>query len=196
MKRSIFVLVGTMVLTLSFLASPARAQDAPGASTLTVHAVVCPVGYTGSNFVDDCAGEEGLSVIVSLDASEFAVDGATDEDGSVTFTDLGDGSYTVTLDVPGDVNNFVTYCSAPGEIEPRQIRNRDTNQIGVDISNEVEMLCSFYVKPIDARGDVGPTSLPDTGVGAGHPLGGLSYLACAAGLGALAGGVALRRKRA
>jgi hypothetical protein len=196
MNRIMIALMGMVAIAAALLASPVGAQEGAGASTLTVRGFVCPVSYTGSNYVDDCPGEADLSVIVSLDASEFAVDDITGDDGSVTFADLGDGAYTVTLDVPGDFNDFETVCSVPGEIEPRQIRNANSNRIGVDLSNGVNLYCSFYIKPIDARGVDGATSLPDTGVGGRQSISALFIAAGAVGLGSLIGGTVIRRKRA
>jgi hypothetical protein len=127
------------------------------------------VAYTGTNYAGDCEPEAGIAVDVTLDASEFGVSGETGEDGAVGFQGLGEGAYTITLGVPGDFADFITFCGVEGEIEPRPIRGANTNRIGVDLGAEDVLTCSFYVIPVDARGEPEPTpgkglELPTTGV--------------------------------
>ncbi len=71
-------------------------------------------------------------------------------DGIVGFQGLGEGTYTVELGVPGDFADFLTFCGAPGEVEPRQISNPDTNRIGVYLGPTEELTCTFYIVPVDA----------------------------------------------
>lgn len=155
--------IATLVIGAGFVAAaPTSAQERD--TTLLVQSVVCPIEYQGSDFANDCDPTGDIGVSVTLDASEFGVSGVTDENGEVLFTDLGTGAYTITLDVPGDFANFVTFCTVPGAFEPLQLRNPNTNQIGLDLPGGMDTTCVFYVIGEDAKGDV--DELPNTGVGA------------------------------
>ena len=129
-------------------------------NALVVEALVCPVAYAGNNYVRDCPGEEDIEVTVSRDADGFTVTEPTGTDGIVGFQGLGEGTYTVELGVPGDFADFLTVCGTPESFEPREITNPDTNRIGVYVGPEEEVTCTFFIVPVDAKGDPDPTKAP------------------------------------
>ncbi|HEY8448563.1 MAG TPA: hypothetical protein VIL01_15785 [Thermomicrobiales bacterium] len=173
-RAAIAVLFAIGLLAIGGARATAQENAGAGASTIVTRVFVCPVAYTGSDFAGDCEPESGIGITVALDETEFAVSDTTGADGTIGFQGLGEGAYTITVDIPGDFADFVTYCGAPGEIEPRPLRGANTNQIGVDVRADEELTCSFYVIPVDARGE--PTAepeLPGTGV-PGAPADGLA----------------------
>jgi hypothetical protein len=185
-----------LLIALAGMAGSAAAQGTSASGgALIIHTLVCPVGYTGMDYLGNCAPESGIGIHVSLDGSEFAAADQTGADGAATVSGLGAGTYTIGIDVPGDFARFVTYCSAPGEIEPRQLTNRDTNQIGVDLAGTDELTCSFYIIPDNAAG--APQTLPTTGIHATPSTDGGAWLPLAALASILAlAGFALSRRAA
>ncbi len=171
---------GQNAAMLVFVAQdPAPHEDT---NALVVEALVCPVAYDGDNYAADCLGEPDIEVTVTRDADDFTVSDPTGEDGIVAFQGLGEGTYTIELGVPGDFADFITFCGTPDGIEPRELTNPDTNRIGVYLAPVEELTCTFFVIPVDARGEptIAPTaaatavptrasgqvgSLPDTGSG-------------------------------
>jgi hypothetical protein len=129
-------------------------------NALVAQALVCPVEYAGDNYARDCVGDDGITVTVTRDADGFSVSDVTGIDGIVGFQGLGEGTYTVELGVPGDFASFLTFCGVPGEVEPRQVTNPDTNRIGVYLGPTEELTCTFFIVPVDAGAEPTP---PDTG---------------------------------
>ncbi len=168
-RAALALLLGVVLVVAGGAAAQAQEDPHAGTTAIVVRAFVCPVEYGGTDYAGDCDPEADIAVDVTLDASEFGVSGETGEDGAVGFQGLGEGAYTITLGVPGDFADFITFCGAEGETEPRTIRGANTNQIGVDLGPEDVLTCSFYIIPVDARGEPAPTpgqgpELPDTGV--------------------------------
>jgi len=149
---------GQKAAMLVFVAQdPAPHEDA---NALVVEALLCPVAYDGNDYAADCPGEPGIEATVTRDADGFTVTGETGADGIVGFQGLGEGTYVVELGVPGDFADFLTFCGTPDGFEPRQVENPDTNRIGVYLGPEEELTCTFFVIPVDARGEVTPTVAP------------------------------------
>lgn len=153
---------GANAVTLVFVSQEEATPPPPHSDTnaLVVEALLCPVAYAGNNYVRDCAGEDGIEVTVSRDADSFTTTQPTRADGIVGFQGLGEGTYTVELGVPGDFADFLTVCGTPDGFEPREVTNPDTNRIGVYVGPEEEVTCTFFIVPVDARGEPEPTKTP------------------------------------
>jgi hypothetical protein len=169
---------GENSVMLVFVAQEEETPPPPHSDTnaLVVEALVCPVAYVGNNYVRDCPGEDDIEVTVSRDADGFTVTEPTGTDGIVGFQGLGEGTYTVELGVPGDFADFLTVCGTPEAFEPREITNPDTNRIGVYVGPEEEVTCTFFIVPVDAKGDPDPTKTPPavpTVTPSGAPITGL-----------------------
>lgn len=158
---------GQNAVTLVFVGQEAPTEaptevptvPAPHSDTnaLVVQALLCPVAYDGNNYVRDCPGEAGIAVTVTRDADGFVVSDTTGEAGVVGFQGLGEGTYTIELGVPGDFADFQTVCGTPDGFEPREVTNPNTNLIGVYLAPVEELTCTFFVIPVDARGETEPT---------------------------------------
>ncbi len=145
------------------------------AATLDLTAFTCPTGYTGNDYAEDCVEPlAGQTFTLSLNASEFAVEETTGEDGSLTFADLGSGSYRLDSGIPGDFATSVAFCQ---DADGTQVASSigEANAVGVEIAAGAEITCSWFVIGDNARGDVGSLTLsvracpvgqrPDTVVG-------------------------------
>jgi hypothetical protein len=190
MTRLKMIAIGAAALLAVCLgwAGPAAAQES---GSFDIHAFTCPVEYTGLDYLNDCSPTAGVGVHVDGTDSNFTTAGMTDDSGLAHVPFMNPGNYTITIDVPGDFATFVTTCSTPGYVEPLQLTNPNTNQIGVTMSEGEAITCAFYIIPDNAKGE--GASLPDTGVGPASSSGDawlpLALLAAAFGL----GGLALRR---
>lgn len=168
------------------------AAQAPG--SVSVQAYLCPEGYAGPDWVQSCELLPDVEVYAYLDASEYGFTETTDANGEVSFPELGIGEFVIELGVPGDFAGFHSYCGAVGETEPRAIEGANSNRIFLDIGEGEELYCTFFVSPVDARGeepvDPAETDTVDTlpSTGAGSVVNGESGLAT---VGLLFGGVLL-----
>ncbi len=209
---------GVNAVTLIFVDQEAQTPPPPHSDTnaLVVQALVCPVAYTGDNYVRDCPGESGIEATVTRDADGFAVTQTTGADGIVGFQGLGEGTYMVELGVPGDFADFQTLCGTPDGFEPRQVTNPNTNRIGVYLGPTEELTCTFFVIPVDAKGETPPATgeptptptkvatgdsvkaLPSTGAGVSDADGFESLLLLVGGglVLAVAGALTVRRLQA
>ena len=192
MTRLKMIAIGAAALLAMGLgwAGPAAAQTSGG--VFDIHVFTCPVGYTGMNYLNDCPPTAKVGARIDGAGSSFAASATTDANGETHTPGVPAGAYTISLDVPGDFNAFITFCGAPGEKEPRQLTNPNTNQIGVKLTGTETIVCSFYVIPENAKGD--GAALPNTGAGPMASTGDvwlpLALLAGAFGL----AGLALRRR--
>jgi len=162
-----------LVLMVGIVAGPANGASAQAPGSVTVQAFICPEEYAGPDYDVDCDLLPDVEAYAYLDASEYGFTEVTDANGEAYYPELGIGEFVVELGVPGDFAGFYSYCGAFDEIEPREVIGANTNRIQVEIAGGDELYCSFYVSPVDARGEepVVPAgtgdvnTLPTTGAG-------------------------------
>ncbi|MGI8643489.1 MAG: hypothetical protein ACR2LS_05170, partial [Thermomicrobiales bacterium] len=86
--------------TCGFLNFQADAQ--PSSGSLAVQAYLCPEGYdAGDYFTVRTERADGVLVTLSVEETDVQLESETALDGVVVFTDLGPGTYTIELGVPG-----------------------------------------------------------------------------------------------
>lgn len=128
-------------------ALPAGAQEGPPADgvELTVRAFFCPSGFDGTGSYDECVmPAEGVAVSISRNGS-FLTEDDLGADGSVFFGDLAAGSYSIELEVEGDIPESGTSCTAPNANEALTIEGAGTNRIGIELGDGAQPTCTFYV---------------------------------------------------
>ncbi len=132
------------------------ATPAPDLASLTVQALGCPVAYEGDDFAEDCTeplADIGFRLVIP--ATEFSVEGTTDDDGEVTFEDLGENTYALTGGVPAEFAIQTVECAnedGPIAIEPT---GSEIPGAVLDIAAGDEITCAWYVMPEDLRGESG-----------------------------------------
>jgi hypothetical protein len=144
------------------------AASAQGPSSVLVQAYICPQEYAGPNWALDCDPLPDVDASVYIDASEYGFTETTDANGQASFTIEGVGPFVVELGVPGDFAGFFSLCGEVGGTEPRQVEGADTNRIILPVQGDEELYCSFYVSPVDSRGEIPiepVNGLPDSGAG-------------------------------
>lgn len=157
---------GLAILILTMLALPATstsAQGQTGDSSIEVHNRICPEGYQGQDFFNDChdtAPDPGLTFTFSNGETH---EGTTNENGNVGFASLPAGTYTITGGVPGEFANIVVYCAVGTEAESNQQQVNVTDVTGgiqLDLPADTNIICDWYNIPEDLKGDVTPTIVP------------------------------------
>lgn len=121
-------------------------------ATVAISSFICPVEYDGSDYDVDCTSPStGVEFIVSQGDTVVQSDPA-DADGDVAFADLDPGDYVLAAGVPGDFASSRVRClNAFGEDIARR---HATNQIAVTLEAGDDILCNWYIVPVDARGEV------------------------------------------
>lgn len=188
-------MVGVMV------AGPGSA-GAQEPSSVAVKAFICPGEYAGSNYEDDCDPLADVEASVYIDASEYGFTEATDANGNAYFEVNGGGPFVVELGVPGDFADFVSYCGQVGVPEPMQVENPNSNRMIVSLGSGLDVECTFFVIPVDQRGEVSVPekpadidTLPSTGVGIMDDHSGLATVAMLLGAAILLAGLGLLTTR-
>jgi len=129
---------------------PLDPGDFPGAvdeSVLLVEVRILPVDYQGNDYIGD--SEPLPNVGLTVADSDFT----TDATGRVVVGGLPEGNIAVTLGVPGDFADFLTFYGNDSIPEPRQHEGQNTNSTVVYIAPDETLYGTFYVIPADARGD-------------------------------------------
>jgi hypothetical protein len=163
---------------------PASLPTTAEPNSITILAYTCPAGFEGKDLFENCTTPAaGVDFTASLDASEFGVTQATAADGSVTFSGLGSGAYSVhedLNDLSGPLLRFSFNCFgdpvAPDAPEPRQIEitSLDESGFGLNLTSGEEVTCTWFNIPAgneaqapETPAPVAPTtpvvSLPNTG---------------------------------
>jgi hypothetical protein len=168
---TIAIVALAMAMSL-MMPNPGKAQEL---SSISVQGYLCPAGYEGSHWVQDCQLLPDVEVIVAINASEFGITKYTDSNGEAFFPDLGEAEYIVAFGVPGHDATFFSYCGATHETEPRDVSGANTNLITLYVGAGEEIYCTFFAVPIADGGEVPQpdesdepttvTTLPTTGAG-------------------------------
>lgn len=139
-----------------------RGEETGG--SLEVHLATCPVAYTGDRLFDDCHGN-------GVADAEFTLTGAAGEQtgtttiastpgpGSVTFTNLGAGAYTLRGGPPGDFGSVEVVCNVQATDAAVDVTVEGASA-ELTIAENQDVLCDWYYIPEDASGAVTPTSEP------------------------------------
>lgn len=139
-----------------------RGEETGG--SLEVHLAACPVEYTGNRLYDDCHGngiadqEFMLTGPAGEQTGTTTVEG-TPGPGSVTFTNLGAGDYTLQGGPPGDFGTVEIVCNVQATDEAVEV-TVDSTIAELTIAENQDVLCDWYFIPDDASGLVTPTPTP------------------------------------
>jgi hypothetical protein len=118
-------------------------------SSVTIHKSLCPEGYKGNNYFNDCHAN-GLAGIgfTAKGPGGYAKTGTTDADGHLTFGSLNSGSYTFTEKAPTDftLSLFAVFCSDAAD---NTVPLTYTSGLGVkvNIGAAEDVTCDWYNVP-------------------------------------------------
>lgn len=147
-------------INLSGLPTPTPAPTADLA-TLTVYAAICPAGYNGGSYFDDCfdnAADAGSVTFTLVDGAGTRLDQAVGADGRARFTSLSGGTYVLNDSVPGDaLDGRFVYCTFDGASPQTFALGYTENAISLTLAAGQEVACDWYILPADLRGEPAPT---------------------------------------
>ena len=132
---------------------PTSAPAEVAGITLIIDVRILPVGYTGNDYVGDSEPLAGVNIDEMMPGSDYAHGGPTDGNGRVIFGGLIQGDHIVALGVPGDFADFITFYGTESIPEPRQHEGQNTNSTIVYIGPGETLYGTFYVIPVDAKGE-------------------------------------------
>lgn len=131
----------------------ALAQDA----SVTITNLMCPTGYSGTNYAADCTGVPDPSLPFEISGPTSASRQA-DATGTVVFEGLPAGTYTVTGGAPGDFAEAVIQCEGQESI------SQDGVILTLEIAADAAVTCNWWNIPEDVSGKP-----PNTAVFVGRP---------------------------
>ena len=152
--RQVVVALPIAALFVMLSATTALAQNA----SVTITNLICPTGYSGTNYAADCTGVPDPSLPFEISGPTSA-SGQTDAAGTVTFEDLPAGAYTVTGGAPGDFAEAVIEC------EGQESTSQDGVILTLEIAGDAAVTCSWWNIPEDVSG------MPNTAVAVRQPGG-------------------------
>jgi hypothetical protein len=161
---------------------PASVPTASEPNSISLTVYNCPPSYDGKELFDVCTTPAaGVDFTLSLNASEYAVHGATDSAGTVAFTDLGPGEYILhedLADLDTELQRYTAFCFgkplAQDAPEPRQVNAfpLDDGAYGFELGEGEEISCTWFNLPVEGEGKPAPAptatgvplkALPSTG---------------------------------
>jgi hypothetical protein len=154
MRRIVVALpIAAMFVMLSV--TTALAQNA----SVTITNLICPTGYSGTNYAADCTGVPDPSLPFEISGPASA-SGQTDATGTVVFEGLPAGTYTITGGAPGDFAEAVIECEGQESI------SQDGVILTLELAADAVVTCRWWNIPEDVSGKP-----PDTAVAVGQPDG-------------------------
>ena len=128
---------------------------APADSSITVHGRVCPAGYAGADYFNDCHDNppDHLQLMV-LAGNLYEGDSlakTVDAEGDLTFSQLVPEAYTLYLGLPPDTRSTVVQCSpadAPGAVlNIHAVSSPGWSSTAIDLGPHEDLVCDAYTIP-------------------------------------------------
>lgn len=163
LQRVVVASLSVVMVALSLAVAPAAAAREGATSVLTVTARLCPVGYSGGDYANDCL--EPLSDVL---LTAYGGDGGppaavTDINGVATITGFAGAPFPrfvlMALDIPGEFVEQAVFCADPAG-NPYEVCTTPEGY-GITVDSDAQVGCSWYVTPLDLQGE--PTPVPVEG---------------------------------
>ena len=139
---------------------PVIETPAPETATVTVQALACPVGYEDDNYAADCTEPlADIGFVLFLPATEFSLEGATDETGTLIFEEVEPNTYGLAGGVPAEFATQLMVCANDEGQIPTEPTGSEVPGGTFEVAAGDEITCSWYVMPVDLQGE------PSTPVG-------------------------------
>lgn len=133
-------------------------------SSVTIHDRICPPGYEGQDFFDDCHGTLADPGVPFTIGDGVTQNGTTNEDGNVGFANLPADTYAITGGTGGFADLSVS-CAIGTEAESNQEQidvTYVTGGIQIDLPADTNVICDWYNIPAAGPATVAPTETPPT----------------------------------
>ena len=148
-------------LSCAWFVVPISLRGEETGGSVQVNLAACPVGYTGDRFFDDCHGN-------GIADQEFLLTGPAGEQtgtttveqtpgpGTVIFTGLGAGDYTLQGGPPGDFGRVELVCTLPPTDQPFAA-SVEGGVATFTLGENQDVLCNWYFIGDDSRGETAVT---------------------------------------
>ncbi|HEV2127658.1 MAG TPA: hypothetical protein VGR22_03455 [Thermomicrobiales bacterium] len=127
---------------------PGDAPDGEG-SSITIHARLCPPGYTGNQPFEVCHDTPKTNRTFSL-GNLSATTGA---DGNTLFYQLNAGTYTVREAGQGEFLYYNVFCSLAEDVNQSVPVTATDNGVQIDVPAGTDIICDWYNIPESGPGD-------------------------------------------
>jgi hypothetical protein len=165
----VFALVGSGALALG--AQTVRAQDAGTTAIVEIHNRLCPEGYEGGNYFEDCHETPAPAGMEFFMSGPEEASAATDASGNATFQ-VTEGTYTLQGGVPGDFARLFVFC-APLENPGVEYDNYivlgggvrgpdDPTGAEITLAAGAAVVCDWYNIPESQQGDASSLTIYKT----------------------------------
>ncbi|MBA2247094.1 MAG: hypothetical protein H0W23_03115, partial [Chloroflexia bacterium] len=148
-------------LSCAWFVVPTSQRGEETGGSLQVDLAVCPAGYTGEQFFDDCHGNGVADQEFQLTGPAGELVGTTTVaqipgPGTVTFTALKAGQYTLQGGPPGDFGTVELVCTLPPTDQPFAV-SFENSIATFSLGENQDVLCVWYFIGEDSRGEIPPT---------------------------------------
>lgn len=152
-------------LSCAWFVVPISQRGEETGGSVQVNLAACPVGYTGDQFFDDCHGNGIADQQFQLTGPAGELTGTTTVaqtpgPGTVTFTALGAGDYTLRGGPPGDFGSVELACTLPPTDQPFAV-SLENGIASFSLAENQDVLCDWYFIGEDSRGEI-PSTPPVT----------------------------------
>ena len=118
---------------------------------------VCPVAYSGQEYLTDCSPTVDpigllLSPTLPFDPDDF-VAAETSVDGKAGFGPLLAGDYSAVVDVSAEFADFYVACFDATSGAEVYLFDGDTNTVSFDLASESVVSCRWYIIPENLSGE-------------------------------------------
>ena len=130
-------------------------QSTANKSSIEVHQRVCPVGYSGNNWFEDCHGSIAAPGMSFTFSNAVTRTGVTNDEGNVGFANLPAGIYTITGGVPSEFAERFVYCAVGTAETSNQQRipvDAVAGGVRLELPANTNVICDWYEIPYDLSG--------------------------------------------
>lgn len=162
LRRAFALVLGAFVLAAFAPAAPAGVAQAgqAGGATLTVRSILCPPGYAGEAWFDDCFDARYEGAFLGLNPEDEdpggAIPGGSDAAGETRWENVAAGAYVLTHELTGSgipVAENVVFCSVRGD--PASLYRPELipeTAAAIEIPDNLaaaggELVCDWYTIP-------------------------------------------------
>lgn len=118
--------------------------DAPGdGSSVTIHARLCPAGYTGNQPFEVCHDTPKTNRTFTLDG----LSATTGDDGNTLFYQLNPGTYTIQEAGQGQFWYFNVFCSLAEDVSQSVPVNVTASGAQIEVPANTAIICDWYNVP-------------------------------------------------
>ena len=135
-----------LILAALAAIAPFSAARAQAQASITLYKAVCPEGYTGTDYGEDCYDNPGAGYTFTLAGPGFNGAETTAASGFAAFEGISaNGTYTLIETIPANIVDFAVFCSEGGEPFPV---TAVAGGISLALTTADDLRCDWYNVPV------------------------------------------------